>query len=358
MRFAGVVSVAALGVLALASARNLERLHPLPLRAPQKLTAGPLLGFVSGRDATGDQKLFRIDPRSLRPVGSRSIRLAFVDAWSVAPGGKTLALAAHRAPINEPNSLKLVSLPSFQLQSESVRLGGDVSALAWTSPHQVVALVGGILCCPAQLSVVFTNLQTMRVERREPIDGTVLHIARWARGLVLLTGPCGCRKLGSTTVARELPTCATVTQAAVMADARRGHAWFRGLADPLGKLDDRLDQLLPVEQRGVIVVGARDLHDTRLPGSRRRDRAALLRRHNLYAVRHPYASGRRESSIWTDHRSCAHRVEAAAASGQRAARTQEATRPPTTTPATSQETAEPSRSALIAARLRSCCRCM
>jgi DNA methylase len=92
---------------------------------------------------------------------------------------------------------------------------------------------------------------------------------------------CECRKLGSTTVAGELPTCATVMQAAVMAEARRGHAWFK--ADPLGKLDDRLDQLLPVEERGVVVVGARDLHDTRLPGSRRRDRAALLGRHDRVA---------------------------------------------------------------------------
>ena len=40
------------------------------------------------------------------------------------------------------------------------------------------------------------------------------------------------------------------------------------LADPLGEFDDRLDQLLPVEQREVVVVRARDLHDTRLPGRR------------------------------------------------------------------------------------------
>jgi hypothetical protein len=46
-------------------------------------------------------------------------------------------------------------------------------------------------------------------------------------------------------------------------------------ADPLGKLDDRLDQPLPLEQSEVVVVGARDLHDTRLPGSHRRDRSAL-----------------------------------------------------------------------------------
>ncbi len=57
--------------------------------------------------------------------------------------------------------------------------------------HQLVALVGGVLCCPAQLSVVVANLRSRRVVRREPVAGTVLHIARWAHGLVLLTGPSG-----------------------------------------------------------------------------------------------------------------------------------------------------------------------
>jgi len=48
------------------------------------------------------------------------------------------------------------------------------------------------------------------------------------------------------------------------------------LADSLRKLDDRLDQLLPVEQRGVVIVGARDLHDTRLSGRHCRDRDVLF----------------------------------------------------------------------------------
>jgi DNA-binding beta-propeller fold protein YncE len=185
------MGVAAFGIFLLASPLNSDPLRQLPLRGPQKFTAGPLLGFVSGRGPTSAVKLVRIDPRTLRPSGPKSVRLPFADAWAVAPGGRTLALAVHPDPINEPNSLKLVKLPSLQLQTGSLRLGGDVSALAWTSPHQVVALVGEILCCPAQLSVVVANLQTRRVVRREPVGGTVLHIARWAHGLVLLTGPTG-----------------------------------------------------------------------------------------------------------------------------------------------------------------------
>lgn len=173
------------------SPSNSNRLRQLPLRVPQKLNSGPLLGFVSGRNPTSAVKLVRIDPRTLRPSGSRSIRLPFGHAWAVAPGGKTLALAVHPKPINEPSFLKLVKLPSLQLQAGSLRLGDDVSALAWTSPHQVVALVGESFCCPAQLSVVVADLQSRRVVRRERVAGTVLHIARWARGLVLLTGPTG-----------------------------------------------------------------------------------------------------------------------------------------------------------------------
>ncbi len=48
-----------------------------------------------------------------------------------------------------------------------------------------------------------------------------------------------------------------------MAEAWREQRLVRGSADPLGELDDRLDQLLPLKQREVVVVGARDLHDTR-----------------------------------------------------------------------------------------------
>src|SRR6266540_1337120 len=78
----------------------------------------------------------------------------------------------------------------------------------------------------------------------------------------------------------HLPTYATVTPAAVMAEACREQACFGGSADPLCELDDRLDQRLPVEQGGVVVVGARYLHDTRLAGGHCRDRAALLGRHD------------------------------------------------------------------------------
>jgi hypothetical protein len=183
------MGIAAFGTLLLTSPSNSDRLRRLPLQAPQKLTAGPLLGFVSGQDPTSAAKLVRINPRTLRPSGSKSVRLPFADAWAVAPGGRLLALAVHPDPINEPNSLELVKLPSLQLHTGPLRLGGDVSALAWTSPHQIVALVGTSLCCPAQLSVVVASLQSRRVVRRERVAGTVLHIARWVRGFVLLTSP-------------------------------------------------------------------------------------------------------------------------------------------------------------------------
>src|SRR5439155_1866788 len=159
------------------------------LRGPQKLTVGPLLGFVWSRDPNNGVRLARIDAKTLRPTGSRSLRLPFADAWVVAPGGRTLALAVHRNPVNEPNSLKVAKLPSLGWRSGAVRLGADVSGLAWTSPHEVVALVGKFLCCPAPLRIVVVSLKSRRVVGQERIRGTVLHIARSARGLVLLTGP-------------------------------------------------------------------------------------------------------------------------------------------------------------------------
>jgi hypothetical protein len=49
--------------------------------------------------------------------------------------------------------------------------------------------VGKFLCCPAPLRAIVVNLKSRRVVRRERVPGTVLHIARSARGLVLLSGP-------------------------------------------------------------------------------------------------------------------------------------------------------------------------
>ena len=188
MKPAAFVGALAAGALALGPVQA-GPTRQLPLRAPQKVTVGPLLGFVSGRDPNNGVKLARIDPRTLRATGSRSLRLPFADAWAVAPGGGTLALAVHRNPVNEPNSLKFVKLPSLRWRPGAVRLGGDVSGLAWASPHQVIALVGEFLCCPAPLRLVVVSLKSRRVVGQERISGTVLHIARSARGLVLLTGP-------------------------------------------------------------------------------------------------------------------------------------------------------------------------
>lgn len=190
MKPAALVGALAAGALALAPVQG-SSTRRLPLRAPQKLTVGPLLGFVSGRDPNKGVRLARIDPRTLRPTGSRSLRLPFADAWAVAQGGRTLALAVHPDPVNEANSLKLVTLPSLRWRPGSVGLGGDVNGLAWISPQQVEALVGKFVCCPATQRVVVVNVKSRRVVRRAPISGTVLHIARSARGLVLLTGPTG-----------------------------------------------------------------------------------------------------------------------------------------------------------------------
>ena len=188
MKPAALVGALAAGALALAPAQG-SPAPQLPLRAPQKLTVGPLLGFVWGRDPNSGVKLARIDRWTLRPTGSSSLRLPFSDAWAVAPGGRALALAVHRNPVNEPNSLKLVTLPSLRWRPGSVGLGGDVSGLAWTAPNRVEALVGKVLCCPLPLKVVVVNVRTKRVVRRQPVGGSVLHIARSPRGLALLIGP-------------------------------------------------------------------------------------------------------------------------------------------------------------------------
>jgi hypothetical protein len=186
-----LAGVVAAGALVVAPSLHAEHLRRMPLRGLPKLTSGPLLGLASGAPATSAERLTRIDSGTLRPSGSRSLRLPFLDAWAVAPGGRMLALAVHPDPTSEPNTLKLVRLPSLRVQGASLPLAGDVSALAWTSPSRVVALVGAFVCCPAPLSVVVADVRSKRVLRRSQIPGTVLHIARSSRGLVLLTAASG-----------------------------------------------------------------------------------------------------------------------------------------------------------------------
>jgi hypothetical protein len=186
-----LAGVVAAGALVVTSSLHADHPRRMPLRGLPKLTSGPLLGVVAGARATSAEWLTRIDSGTLRPSGSRSLRLPFLEAWAVAPGGRMLALAVHPDPTNEPNTLKLVRLPSLRVLGASLPLAGDVSALAWTSPSRVVALVGAFVCCPAPLSVVVEDVKSKRVLRRSQIPGTVLHIARSSRGLVLLTAGSG-----------------------------------------------------------------------------------------------------------------------------------------------------------------------
>jgi hypothetical protein len=191
MRIANLIGLVAISAVVVAPSLHADRQRLMPLRGERKLTAGPLLGLVSGSAPTSAVRLTRIDARTLRPSGARSLRLPFLDAWAVAPGGRTLALAVHPDPIDEPNALELLRLPSLRVRGARLALGGDVSALAWGSASRIVALVGRSVCCPAPLIVAIADMQSGRVVSRQRIPGTVLHIARFTRGLVLLTSRSG-----------------------------------------------------------------------------------------------------------------------------------------------------------------------
>jgi hypothetical protein len=121
-------------------------------------------------------------------------------AGSIAPaalrrcvGGLTRPLLARargaRAPVNEPNSLVLVRFNSLRRAHGVIGLGGDVSALAWIGPHRLAALVGTVLCCPAQLRIVIADLRAGRIVGERSLPATVLVICRVLRGLVLLMAP-------------------------------------------------------------------------------------------------------------------------------------------------------------------------
>lgn len=158
----------------------------MPLARPAKIAAGPPLGFVFG---SGGMTLTPIDPRTLRPRRARELALSWIDAWALGSGGSQLALAVHPHPVNEANAVKIVSLPGLRLRAGAVRVGGDVSALAWVAPRRLVALVGRALCCPGRFSVALLNPFARAVISRRRLPGTILRIARFPKGLVLLAAP-------------------------------------------------------------------------------------------------------------------------------------------------------------------------
>ncbi|HEV8686422.1 MAG TPA: hypothetical protein VGQ84_04050 [Gaiellaceae bacterium] len=158
----------------------------MTLRAPPKIADGPLLAFSARR---GGAKLAPLESRTRRTPSVRSLSLPYVNAWALSPAGSTLAVAVHAHPINEPNLVDFVSLPLLRTNWPRVRLAGDVSALAWTGKARVAALVGDLLCCPAELSVVLIDPRAGRILSRDRVPGTVLSVDRWPRGLVLLSSP-------------------------------------------------------------------------------------------------------------------------------------------------------------------------
>lgn len=188
----GCIAAAPLAVAVVTAPTSASLQRPLPLHPPAQLTAGPLLGFVSGDKPTAPVRLARIDPSTLEALGGRSLRLPFEDTWAVAPNGRALALAVHPQPVNEPNSIELVRLPALRREPFKIRVDGDVSALAWTSQREVVALVGKTICCGyARLRAVAADVRTGRIVWRRRIPGTVLHLGRMSNGLALLSAPVG-----------------------------------------------------------------------------------------------------------------------------------------------------------------------
>lgn len=158
----------------------------LPLRAPAKLAVGPLLGFEYTQRGTTLAPIHRL---TLRPRPGRSLRLPFVSAWAISSTRSQLALAVHDDPVNQPNLLEVVELPSLRIISQPIELGGDVSTVAWIGSSRVAALVGKANCCPSRVVVV--DVDADQIVSQEPLPGTVLATARSSQGLVLLVSPRG-----------------------------------------------------------------------------------------------------------------------------------------------------------------------
>lgn len=147
-----------------------------------------LLGFV-------DAKLVRLDSERLQPLPERGIAVGSggcaarqggtacwtVPPWTVSPDARRLAVAR-----NDFSSLRLVDARRMRVTADIRLDGGPVGALAWLTGERVLALQEA---ASERQRLIAVDLAKKRVVRRQALGGSVVRLARTARGLVILLAP-------------------------------------------------------------------------------------------------------------------------------------------------------------------------
>lgn len=149
----------------------------------------------------GALSLVRLDPGSLQPLPGKGLDVGSggcaprtggtqcwsIPPWSFSPDGALLAVARNDA--YGSRSLRLVDVERLRATADIQLPAGAVGGLAWLARGRVLALQEE--CCSERQRLLAVDIARRRVVVRRSIGGSVLHVGRTARKLVVLVAPAG-----------------------------------------------------------------------------------------------------------------------------------------------------------------------
>jgi hypothetical protein len=227
----------------------------------------PLLGVVAGQHTS---KLARLDPETLRPVGTGidvgsggcASRLGGtacwgVPPWSWSPGRTRLVFARNSSDGYSVESLRFVDAGPARAAGDLRLSGQSVGAVAWLTPRRLLALQE--VCCAGRQRLLAVDVPARRVTERHMLAGSVLQLDRAGTRLVLLLanglGPASLDVVDAQGRIRSVPLGRVVAGTKRLAGSGlRFDSRTPGLAvDPSGR------KAFVVDRLGVSVVDLRSL---------------------------------------------------------------------------------------------------
>jgi hypothetical protein len=128
-----------------------------------------------------DQKLVRVDPRSLRPLPGPNLEIFNgLSAWAFSPNRSRLALGTGCQAGVSLGTLQLVDVR--RMRPVACFAIGDLRAIAWPTPNRLLAVAH------SPLQVVLIDVRARRIIHRTPLEGVWLSAARAGGRLIVLTG--------------------------------------------------------------------------------------------------------------------------------------------------------------------------
>ena len=147
----------------------------------------PVLGVVYGQSS---DQMVRLDPLTLRPLGSRSVTIPSFAYWDQSPGGSRVVFGGRTGTLRFVDPVKLEVVGTVPLR------GFSDPRLAWVSPRALLVV--------DQASIALVDPVAMRVRWRKTLPAAVRpffpeRVARTSSGLVFLVAPID-GSVGATTL--------------------------------------------------------------------------------------------------------------------------------------------------------------